>query len=125
MRLAMILTAACLLTACGRGSGSSEASKLSSKGLFSRWTNTSDGSTVDLSGLTFGTFSIQLMPACGCMLDVSGSETNGDAAIYNCANSGPAIGSQCPATRTEYAYTNIGSQLSLCPKGQTTCAHYN
>ena len=109
----MLVLSGCL-TACG-GSGDDAPA---SKDLFSQW-QTADGAWLDLSGLDFGTFGLDLYLAvnvgCSCTVNLTGTQTSGVAYVYSCTHFGPT--DYCTDGTVEYTYTNIGGTFQLCTGG--------
>jgi hypothetical protein len=119
MKYLLILLA--LMTAACSDGGSS---KPASKNLFSVWTSTSDGSVLDLTGLSNGAHPIRLAftpnSGCDCTLDIFGDQSQGTANLINCTQYGP--GSYCAGIEDLYGYANSTATLALC--GSNGCDEY-
>jgi hypothetical protein len=108
------------LTACGGSDGSTPANKE----LFSSWTSTVTGGTLDLTGLSNGAHPIRLWyspnSGCDCTIDIFGDQATGTANLLSCSQFGP--GSYCAGIEDLYGYSNTGGVLTLC--GSDGCETY-
>lgn len=101
-----------LLAACGSGGESSDQAK--SKNLFSRWQ--SENTIMDLTGMTFGSNDVDFKYAanagCICDVEITGTNSMGEALVFNCANYGPV--NYCHPGAVQYTYLNVDAKLTIC-----------
>lgn len=116
------------LIGCGKSSGGDDSS--SAKGLFSVWTDHSNGHVLDLTQGYFGTSTMYfLFPTggkCQCVLTMSGTDSSGNYTLASCGYmAGTGTGDPgCAAVDQTGGFSNVNSSLQVCPTAQS-CEYYN
>ena len=128
MKFITLILTSIVLTACGGSSGGGEALE---KDLFSLWTDSSDGSSMDLTGGSTGssfTFNIYASDGsqCDCKLRFLGTEDSGSYVLNNCdydygssANGDPG----CSNLNHTGTYSKTASTLTICDD-ELDCTQY-
>ena len=130
----MGLLALCLLSfsAC-EGEVVSSAAAPGEKSLFSNWSYQSGSTTVslDFSGVGFGSQPYFLYlsggGACGCMMNIAGTQSSGAIILASCVYSSLGTGGAdpgCSLFDSTTNYTKTADTLTMCKVGAGVCYDY-
>lgn len=112
-----------------------QASQPSTPDLWSKWTATSGGYTLDLSTGGFGEtnpvdleviFKGATVPTvCSCLFEVNGSDASGNYTLYNCYYQSGLDIPYCQNLNGSGNYSDQNSTLNICPNGGTCLSYDN
>lgn len=126
MRLGLIGFLFLGVLACGKNK--EDSSNVSSKALFTVWTDHTTGKVLDLQGGHLGTSSMYFVFAsggkCVCTLDMVGTTSSGAYVLSSCTYTTGGSGDPgCSSVNQNGTYDNNSTTLTIC--ASSLCSYYN
>lgn len=131
MKKLLMILITLVLAACADSGGSSGAGAAATKSLFGIWTRTDLAISMNLTGGSIGSFTLQWTLSsghkCNSIITISGSENSGGYSVSSSVyvgGTGNGVDPGCSSLNEVGTFSKSGNVLTICTNG-TNCRVWN